>query len=225
MRRERPERTANSHPLKPHSGHKSQDVPVGTRRTISVEKWATRQKMWIDRVCSAVDSPASCDRPSEVCVVKRIQDKPKRASDLTSSCRVQSTWTRSDRLVLLTTLVLETICGLARVGTLVIFSTWEVPSRRSTGIPAIVSGVGVLQPGTTDATATLRPSSLDSLSDLPSQQHRRVEDSEGETDRGILGALGAAALFGLSTPIAKTGGGDLPSSPWRESLLRFGWWG
>jgi len=66
--------------------------------------------------------------------------------------------------------------------------------------------------------AFIRPTGRNSLS--------RSRTAQVKLDRGILAALGAAALFGLSTPIAKKlVGGDLPSSPGGTPILRFGVWG
>jgi hypothetical protein len=110
--------------------------------------WATRQHVWIDRVCSAWLIRRFIDPKARFVWLKRIQDRPKRAIgfdfDGAEFSHVDSKVTFE---VLLTSFGLEGDVGLARLGTLVHFlDVGGIPVAEAPGLAAIVSGARSLQP-------------------------------------------------------------------------------
>jgi hypothetical protein len=109
--------------------------------------WATRQKMWIDRVCSAWLIRRFIDRQAKFVWLKRIQDKPKRALgfdfDGAEFSHVDSKVTFE---VLLASFGLGGDVGLTRLGALVHFlDVGGIPVAEAPGLAAIVSGARSLQ--------------------------------------------------------------------------------
>jgi hypothetical protein len=126
--------------------------------------WATRQRMWIDRVCSAWLIRRFIDPKAKFLWLKRLQDKPKRAIgfdfDGAQFSHVDSKVTFE---VLLTSFGLETDAGLARLGTLVHFlDVGGIPVAEAPGLAAIVSGARSLQPDDDALLLSITPA-LDSL--------------------------------------------------------------
>jgi hypothetical protein len=64
-------------PNEPRSAHRK--IPRLDPKKFQNRTWATRQHMWIDRVCSAWLIRRFIDRQARFVWLKRIQDKPKRA--------------------------------------------------------------------------------------------------------------------------------------------------
>jgi hypothetical protein len=126
--------------------------------------WATRQRMWIDRVCSAWLIRRFIDPKAKFVWLKRIQDKPKRALgfdfDGAEFSHVDSKVTFE---VLLNSFGLESDVGLARLGTLVHFlDVGGIPVVEAPGLAAIVSGARALQPDDDALLLSVTPA-LDSL--------------------------------------------------------------
>jgi hypothetical protein len=126
--------------------------------------WATRKRMWIDRVCSAWLIRRFIDPKAKFVWLKRVEDKPKRALgfdfDGAEFSHVDSKVTFE---VLLTSFGLESDVGLARIGLLVHFlDVGGIPVPEAQGLAAIVSGARSLQPNDDALLQSVTPA-LDSL--------------------------------------------------------------
>lgn len=141
------EAALNAHfsPNEPRPAHRK--IPRRDPENYLDRTWATRQHMWIDRVCSAWLIRRFIDPKAKFVWLKRVQDKPKRAIgfdfDGAEFSHVDSKVTFE---VLLTSFGLETDVGLARLGTLVHFlDVGGIPVAEAPGLAAIVSGARSLQ--------------------------------------------------------------------------------
>ena len=133
-------------PNEPRSAHRK--IPRRDLKDYCGRTWATRQHVWIDRVCSAWLIRRFIDPKARFVWIKRIQDKPKRAIgfdfDGAEFSHVDSKVTFE---VLLTSFGLEGDRGLARLGLLVRFlDVGGIPVAEAPGLAAIVSGARSLQP-------------------------------------------------------------------------------
>jgi hypothetical protein len=131
-------------PDEPRAAHRK--IPRRDRKDYQGRVWATRQHMWIDRVCSAWLIRRFIDRRAKFVWLKRIQDKPKRAIgfdfDGAEYTHVDSKVTFE---VLLTSFDLETDAALARLGALVHFlDVGGMPIAEAKGFESIVSGARTL---------------------------------------------------------------------------------
>jgi hypothetical protein len=149
-------------PNEPRPAHRK--IPRRDLRDYRGRIWATRQHMWIDRVCSAWLIRRFIDPKAKFIWLKRIQDKPKRAIgfdfDGAEFSHVDSKVTFE---VLLTSFGLEGDGGLARLGTLVHFlDVGGIPVAEAPGLAAIVSGARSLQPDDDALLLSVTPA-LDSL--------------------------------------------------------------
>jgi len=131
-------------PDEPRFAHRK--IPRRDRKDFQGRTWATRQHMWIDRVCSAWLIRRFIDRRAKFVWLKRIQDKPKGAIgfdfDAAEYTHVDSKVTFE---VLLTSFGLETDAGLARLGALVHFlDVGGIPVAEAKGFESIVSGARIL---------------------------------------------------------------------------------
>lgn len=127
-------------PNEPRPAHRT--IPRRDPKDYFGRTWATRQHMWIDRVCSAWLIRRFIDPKAKFVWVKRVQDKPKRAIgfdfDGAEFSHVDSKVTFE---VLLTSFGLEHDAGLARLGVLVHFlDVGGIPVAEAPGLAAIVSG-------------------------------------------------------------------------------------
>ena len=133
-------------PDEPRAAHrKIQGLDVKKYRN---RTWATRQHMWVDRVCSAWLIRRFIDRQANFVWLKRIQDKPKRAIGFDFD---GATFTHIDSKVtfevLLASFGLESDPALTRLGALVHFlDVGGIPVPEAAGFAAIVSGTRALQP-------------------------------------------------------------------------------
>src|SRR5882762_1472257 len=149
-------------PNEPRPAHRK--IPRRDLADYRGRKWATRQRMWIDRVCSAWLIHRFIDPEAKFVWLKRIQDKPKRALgfdfDGAEFSHVDSKVTFE---VLLTSFGLEGDVGLARMGLLVRFlDVGGIPVAEAPGLAAIVSGARSLQPDDDALLLSVTPA-LDSL--------------------------------------------------------------
>jgi hypothetical protein len=149
-------------PNEPRAAHRT--IPGRDPKKYRNRIWATRQHMWIDRVCSAWLIRRFIDRQAKFVWLKRIQDKPKRAIgfdfDGAAFTHVDSKVTFE---VLLASFGLGSDPALTRLGALVHFlDVGGIPVAEAAGFAAIVSGTRALQP---DDAALLKQVSpvLDSL--------------------------------------------------------------
>jgi hypothetical protein len=149
-------------PNEPRPAHRK--IPHRDPRDFRGRTWATRQYMWIDRVCSAWLIRRFIDPKAKFVWLKRVQDKPKRAIgfdfDGAEFSHVDSKVTFE---VLLTSFGLQGDVGLTRLGTLVHFlDVGGIPIAEAPGLAAIVSGARSLQPDD-DALLLSVTSALESL--------------------------------------------------------------
>jgi hypothetical protein len=149
-------------PNEPRPAHRK--IPRRDLKDYGGRTWATRQHVWIDRVCSAWLIRRFIDPKAKFVWLKRIQDKPKRALgfdfDGAEFSHVDSKVTFE---VLLTSFGLEGDVGLARMGLLVRFlDVGGIPVAEAPGIAAIVSGARSLQPDDDALLLSVTPA-LDSL--------------------------------------------------------------
>ena len=133
-------------PNEPRAAHRK--IPRLDLKKYRNRTWATRQHMWIDRVCSAWLIRRFIDRQAKFVWLKSIQDKPKRAIgfdfDGATFTHVGSKVTFE---VLLTSFGLEADPALTRMGALVHFlDVGGIPVPEAAGFAAIVSGTRTLQP-------------------------------------------------------------------------------
>jgi hypothetical protein len=142
------EAALNAHfsPNEPRPAHRK--IPRREPKDYRGRAWATRQHMWIDRVCSAWLIRRFIDPKAKFVWLKRVEDKPKRAIgfdfDGAEFSHVDSKVTFE---VLVTSFGLEGDAGLARLGTLVHFlDVGGIPVPEAPGLAAIVSGARSLQP-------------------------------------------------------------------------------
>jgi hypothetical protein len=149
-------------PNEPRPAHRK--IPRRDLKEYCGRTWATRQHMWIDRVCSAWLIRRFIDPKAKFVWLKRIQDKPKRALgfdfDGAEFSHVDSKVTFE---VLVTSFGLEDDAGLARMGLLVRFlDVGGIPVAEAPGLAAIVSGARSLQPDDDALLFSVTPA-LDSL--------------------------------------------------------------
>jgi hypothetical protein len=149
-------------PNEPRSAHRK--IPRRDPKDYRGQTWATRQHVWIDRVCSAWLIRRFIDPKAKFVWLKRIQDKPKRAIgfdfDGAEFSHVDAKVTFE---VLLTSFGLEGDVGLARLGTLVHFlDVGGIPVAEAPGLAAIVSGARSLQSDDAALLLSVTPA-LDSL--------------------------------------------------------------
>jgi hypothetical protein len=132
-------------PDEPRAAHRK--IPRCQLKDFQAKTWATREHMWIDRLCSAWLIRRFIDPKAKFVWLKHIQDKPKRAIgfdfDGAGFSHVESKVTFE---VLLASFGLEGDSGLARLGTLVHFlDVGGIPVAEAAGLAAIVSGARSLQ--------------------------------------------------------------------------------
>jgi hypothetical protein len=149
-------------PNEPRPAHRK--IPRRDVKDYSGRIWATRQHVWIDRVCSAWLIHRFIDPKAKFVWLKRIEDKPKRALgfdfDGAEFSHVDSKVTFE---VLVTSFGLEGDAGLARMGLLVRFlDVGGIPVAEAPGLAAIVSGARSLQPDDDALLFSVTPA-LDSL--------------------------------------------------------------
>lgn len=149
-------------PNEPRPAHRK--IPRRELKDYCGRTWATRQHVWIDRVCSAWLIRRFIDPKAKFVWLKRIQDKPKRAIgfdfDGAEFSHVDSKVTFE---VLLTSFGLAGDVGLARLGLLVHFlDVGGIPVAEAPGLAAIVSGARSLQPDDDALLLSVTPA-LDSL--------------------------------------------------------------
>jgi hypothetical protein len=118
------------------------------RKDYRGQTWATRKRLWIDRVCSAWLIRRFIDPKAKFVWLNRPKDCPKRAIgfdfDGADFTHVDSKVTFE---VLLASFGLEDDAGLGRLGTLVHFlDVGGIPVPEAPGLAAIVSGARALQP-------------------------------------------------------------------------------
>jgi hypothetical protein len=133
-------------PNEPRAAHRK--IPRLERRDYQGSTWATREHLWIDRVCSAWLIRHFIDPKAKFIWLKRIHDRPRRAVGFDFDGAV---FTHVDSKVtfevLLASFGLESDPALARLATLVHYlDVGGIPVPEAAGFAAIVSGARALQP-------------------------------------------------------------------------------
>jgi hypothetical protein len=129
----------------PQPAHRK--IPRRQIRDFQGKTWATRDHMWIDRVCSAWLIRRFIDAKAKLIWLKHTKDKPKRALgfdfDGAEFAHVDSKVTFE---VLLTSFGLDNDIGLARLGLLVHFlDVGGIPVAEASGFSAIMTGARAMQ--------------------------------------------------------------------------------
>jgi hypothetical protein len=138
--------TAQFSPEEPHPAKRK--IVRLDRKDYRGRTWATRERMWIDRVCSAWLIRRFIDPKAKFVWLKRPKDCPKRAIgfdfDGAEFTHVDSKVTFE---VLLASFGLDGDVALARLGALVHYlDVGGIPVAEASGFAAIVSGARALQP-------------------------------------------------------------------------------
>lgn len=132
-------------PNEPQAVHRK--IPRRNFKDYQGKLWATRERMWIDRVCSAWLIRRFIDKQAKFVWLQQIKDRPRRALgfdfDGAEFSHVDSKVTFE---VLLASFGLDTDSGLSRLGSLVHFlDVGGIPVAEAAGLAAIVSGIRSLQ--------------------------------------------------------------------------------
>jgi len=138
--------TAQASPEEPHPTKRK--IVRLDRKGYRGRTWATRERLWIDRVCSAWLIRRFIDPKAKFLWLKRPKDCPKRAVgfdfDGAEFTHVDSKVTFE---VLLASFSLDEDAALTRLGALVHYlDVGGIPVPEAPGLAAIVSGARALQP-------------------------------------------------------------------------------
>ena len=156
------ELNARFSPHEPRPAHRK--IPRREKKDYLGRTWATRQHMWIDRVCSAWLIRRFIDPKAKFIWLKRIQNKPKRAVGFDfDGAEFSHVDARVTIEVLIRSFGLEGDPGLARLGAMVHFlDVGGIPVPEAAGFAAIVSGARSLGPDDDALLRSVTPA-LDSL--------------------------------------------------------------
>jgi hypothetical protein len=132
-------------PDEPHPAHRK--IPHREIKGFQGRTWATRERMWIDRVCSAWLIRRFIDPKAKFVWLKDIKKKPKQALGFDfNGAEFTHVESRVTFEVLLVSFGLDDDVGLARMGRLVRFlDVGGIPVAEAQGFAAIVSGARSLQ--------------------------------------------------------------------------------
>jgi hypothetical protein len=132
-------------PDEPHAAH--QKIRAHDRKDYRGRTWATRERMWIDRVASAWLVRRFIDPKAKFLWLKKITDCPKRAVGFDfDGAEFTHVGSRVTFEVLLASFGLEEDVGLARMGALVHhLDLGGIPTAEGPGFAAIVAGARALQ--------------------------------------------------------------------------------
>jgi hypothetical protein len=138
--------TAQFSPEEPHPANRK--IMRLDRKNYRGRTWATRERLWIDRVCSAWLIQRFIDPKAKFLWLKRPRDCPKRAVgfdfDGAQFTHVDAKVTFE---VLLASFGLDGDAALTRLGALVHYlDVGGIPVPESPGLAAIVAGARALQP-------------------------------------------------------------------------------
>lgn len=126
--------------------------------------WATRERLWIDRVASAWLIRRFIDPKARFLWLKRVKDCPKRAVGFDfDGAEFTHVGTRVTFEVLVASFALEQDEGLTRLGALVHhLDVGGIPTAEGPGFAAVMAGARALQPDDNALLAAMTPV-LDSL--------------------------------------------------------------
>jgi len=131
-------------PDEPHAARKK--VRTVDAKRYRARTWATRERLWIDRVCSAWLIRRFIDRKAKFLWLKRIADCPKAAVGFDfDGAEFSHVGGKVTFEVLVQSFGLETDVGLAALGAVVHFlDVGGVPVPEAAGLAAVVTGARVL---------------------------------------------------------------------------------
>jgi hypothetical protein len=154
--------TAQFSPEEPHPAKGT--IMRRDRKDYRARIWATRQRLWIDRVCSAWLIRRFIDPKAKFVWLKRPKDCPKRAVGFDfDGAEFSHIGAKVTFEVLLASFALDRDPGLSRLGALVHYlDIGGIPVAEAPGLAAIVSGARALQPDDDALLEKLSPV-LDSL--------------------------------------------------------------
>jgi len=163
--------TAQFSPEEPHPARRK--ILRLDRKDYRGRTWATRERMWIDRVCSAWLIGRFIDPKARFLWLKRPKDCPKRAVGFDfDGAEFSHVDSRVTFEVLIASFGLDGDAGLARLGALVHYlDVGGIPVPEATGFAAIVSGARALQPD--DAAL------LDQVNPVLDSLYRAYSDPDG----------------------------------------------
>jgi hypothetical protein len=142
------EATLNAHfsPEEPHPVKRK--IARLDRRNYQGRVWATRERLWIDRVGSAWLIRRFIDPKAKFVWLKHPKDCPKRAIGFDfDGAAFSHTESKVTFEVLVASFGLDSDLGLTRLGALVHFlDVGGIPVAEAAGLAAIVSGARALQP-------------------------------------------------------------------------------
>lgn len=149
-------------PDEPHAAHRK--IRMRDRKDYRGRTWATRERLWIDRVASAWLIRRFIDPKAKFRWLKRLKDCPKSAVgfdfDGAEFTHVDSKVTFE---VLLSSFSLEQDAGLSRLGALVHhLDVGGIPIAEAPGFATIMAGARALQPDDDELLKAMTPV-LDSL--------------------------------------------------------------
>jgi hypothetical protein len=137
----------NAHfsPDEPRAAHRR--IPRRQIRDFQGKTWATRERMWIDRVCSAWLIRRFIDPKAKLVWLKDINRKPKRALGFDfNGAEFTHVDSKVTFEVLLTSFGLDQDLALVRLGSLVHFlDVGGIPVVEAAGFAAIVAGARAIQ--------------------------------------------------------------------------------
>jgi hypothetical protein len=133
-------------PDEPQPAHRK--IPRREIKDFQGRTWATRERMWIDRVCSAWLIRRFIDPKAKFVWLKDIKKKPKQALGFDfNGAEFTHVDSRVTFEVLLMSFGLDGDVALARMGQLVRFlDVGGIPVAEAQGFAAIISGARILHP-------------------------------------------------------------------------------
>src|SRR6185437_6132418 len=142
----------------------SGEIAPRDRATYRARTWATRERMWIDRVSSAWLIRRFVDPKAKFIWLKQIRDCPKRAVGFDFQGAEFTHWgARVTFEVIVAAFGLDQDIGLSRLGALVHYlDVGGVPVPEAAGFASIMSGAREIQPNDDALLAAMAPV-LDSL--------------------------------------------------------------
>jgi hypothetical protein len=149
-------------PDEPHAAHRK--IPRREIKDYRGRRWATRERLWIDRVSSAWLIRRFIDPDAKFLWLKRVKDRPKRALGFDfDGAEFSHVGAKVTFEVLLTSFGLDQDPGLTRLGALVHhLDVGGIPIAEGAGFAAVMSGARLLQPDD-DALLKAMAPVLDSL--------------------------------------------------------------
>jgi hypothetical protein len=163
-------------PDEPRAARKK--IPALDRADYQGRTWATRERLWIDRVASAWLIRRCIDPGARFVWLKNVKDRPKRALGFDfNGAEFTHVGSKVTFEVLLASFGLENDAGLVRLGALVHYlDVGGIPMPEAAGFTAIMSGARLTEPSD-DALLAMMVPVIDSLyaaysNDAPNSENK-----------------------------------------------------